>query len=180
MTKVQRFNSFMGGLLMIVFGVFLFIHHKDAIDFIAVVVSIYLITVGIKNIIFYFKMSRYMVGGARSLFTGIILTDLGLYALMLQEMPSVYIILYLLAIHAFSGAVDILEAVTSLRSGHVSWRLKLLAGLGNFALAVVAVVYGLMKGNINTVVYIYGAGVCYSGFMRMINAFKRTAITYIQ
>ena len=46
--------------------------------------------------------------------------------------------------------------------------------------AVIALVSGVILGSMNTVVYIYSAGVIYSGIMKIAGSFRRTAIVYIQ
>lgn len=48
------------------------------------------------------------------------------------------------------------------------------------ALAIFAGVFGFVLKKTDTVSYIYGEGLVYSGIMRIISAFRRTEIVYIQ
>ena len=180
MSKLQRFNSFIGGLLSVLFGFALYMAPFMGVDMISAVMTAALLLLGIRKLYFYFSMSRHMVGGKNSLFSGIILTDLGVCALMMKSFPPVYIMIYLLLIHSFYGATDIMVALRARRLKSKSWRIKLFTGLGNLTLGVLAIIFGFTGEDIFRVIYIYALGVVYTGIMRMANAFRRTAVPYIQ
>ena len=180
MSKLQRFNSFIGGLLTVFFGFALYMAPFMGVDMISFVMTAALLLMGIRNLHFYFTMSRHMVGGKYSLFSGIILTDLGVCALMINSFPPVYIMIYLLLIHSFYGATDIMVALRAMGLKSKSWRIKLLTGIGNLTLGVLAIIFGFTGEDIFRVIYIYALGVAYTGIMRMANAFRRTAVPYIQ
>ena len=114
------------------------------------------------------------------LFIGIIALDAGMLSLSLQDSPREFMIFYLLGTFAFSGLVDVLRARESRRVGARSWRLTLIIGAINLALAIFAGVFGFALKKTDTVSYIYGAGLVYSGIIRIISAFRRTEIVYIQ
>ena len=82
MSKIQRFNSFVGGLFTVLFGVVLFLAPYIGTDLIIFVMSCSLILLGVGKLLFYATMSRHMVGGKYSLFYGLILTDLGVVAFL--------------------------------------------------------------------------------------------------
>ena len=90
MSKLQRFNSFIGGLLTVFFGFALYMAPFMGVDMISFVMTAALLLMGIRNLHFYFTMSRHMVGGKYSLFSGIILTDLGVRPLMIKSSPPIY------------------------------------------------------------------------------------------
>ena len=52
----------------------------------------------------------FFVSGTGFLFGLIILTDLGIFALMIDSFPNIYVMIYLLVIHTFYGAVDAIMA----------------------------------------------------------------------
>ena len=180
MSKVQRFNTFLGGLITLFFGIMLFAFPGDGLKVIASSICLSLIISGVNKLIYYATMARHMVGGRNALISGLVITDLGVYFFTMQDFPQAYIIIYLLIILAFSGVVDIMGALDAWRSDSKSWRIKMATGIGNLALAVCAVVFGFAKGDVQTVTYIYAFGICYSGVMRMVKAFRRTAVAYIQ
>ena len=121
-----------------------------------------------------------MVGGKLMLFIGIIALDAGMLSLSFNNSPREYIIVYLLVTYAFSGLVDILRARESRQLGAQSWRLKMAGGLTNLALAFLAGVFGIAFNATVIVSFLYGAGLLYSGIMRIVSAFRRTSIVYIQ
>lgn len=180
MSKIQRLKALAYGIITLLLGIFLFSHPERGLEVISVLASLSLTVLGISRLIFYARMARHMVGGINSLIIGFFLTDLGIYAFMLKNLPSAYITIYLLVIHGFSGVVDIMGAIDALRTSSSSWRLKFITGLGNLSLAITAGVYGLFFNDLRTVVFIYAAGLCYSGIMKIFDAFRRTAVAYIQ
>ena len=180
MSKIQRFNSFVGGLFTVLFGAVLYWAPFIGTDLIVLVMSFSLLILGIRQLLFYFKMSRHMVGGKYSLFYGLILTDLGIVALLIKNYSPMVVMIYLLVIHSFYGATDIMVALQAKRAKSKSWRIKLLTGIGNLALGISAMVFGLTGEDVFTVIYIYALGMAYTGIMRMANAFRRTAVPYIQ
>ena len=98
----------------------------------------------------------------------------------MKSFPPVYIMIYLLLIQSFYGATDIMVALRARRLTSKSWRIKLFTGLGNLTLGVLAIIFGFTGEDIFRVIYIYALGVVYTGIMRMANAFRRTAVPYIQ
>ena len=180
MTKIQRFNSFVGGLLTVLFGLLLYVAPFIGTDLIAMVLTLSLLLLGIRNLVFYFTMARHMVGGKYSLFYGLIVTDLGIFAYSIKSFPPIYVMLYLLVIHAIYGATDIMVALQARKMRSKSWRIKLFTGIGNLAIGVSAMIFGLTGDDVFTVIYIYALGMAYTGIMRMANAFRRTSVPYIQ
>ena len=180
MSKIQRFNSFVGGLFTVLFGVVLFLAPYIGTDLIIFVMSCSLILLGAGKLLFYATMSRHMVGGKYSLFYGLILTDLGVVAFTIKNYSPMVVMIYLLVIHSFYGATDIMVALQAKRAKSRSWRIKLLTGIGNLALGISAIVFGLTGEDVFTVIYIYALGMAYTGIMRMANAFRRTVVPYIQ
>ena len=179
MSNIQRIGNVLVGLFTILLSAVLFIQPTDGLMLIGLIIGITLLVSGIRNIHFYFTMARHMVGGRNSLYAGVILFDLGVFAIS-ANISQVYIIIYLLVIHAFSGVVDILLALDARRMESLSWRLNLTTGIGNLAIATGAIVFGFVLGNSGAVVDIYAAGLLYTGILKIINAFRRTAIVYIQ
>ena len=177
MSKSQRALNLLVGIFMIPMAILLAYSPGDGYDTIMAVLSIGLLAGGIRSLYYYFTMARHMVDGERSLYIGIIVLDFGIFTASLNEVPYFYVLLYLLGIHLFAGIVDIWAALNSKKLGAASWRLKLSSGLINVIISVLCLVF---IGQRNTAVYIYCAGMIYSGIMRIITAFRRTAMVYIQ
>lgn len=177
MSAAQRIRSFLAGLFLIGLTVVMFVDPDDGFSIVATILSVSLIAFGVRELFYYFTMARFMVGGKSALYIGVIMLDAGVFALTLSDMPKLYIVLYLLIIHAFSGAVDVMRSTEARRLGAASWRLNLLSGVVNIAISVVCVIF---LRSPHMIVYIYASGLAYSAVFRIVNACRKTAVVYIQ
>ncbi len=143
---------------------------------IVAILSLGLAIAGIKDIIFYFSMARHMIGGKMILIQGVIILDFALITGSLANVPKIYILLYLIGIHAFSGVVEVLRAMESKKAVEGPWRMKFFHGLVNFALAIACLIF---IRNSNTALMIYSLGLIYSAIVRIFSAFQRTAFILI-
>ncbi len=177
MSRFQRVLNVAVGLVSILLGVILILFPVYGFDIILLILSAGLFVLGIKEIIYYFSMAIHMVGGKRSLYKGVIVLEVALFTLSMYEMPTVFVLLYLIAIHAFSGGVEVMRAMEARKNGTSSYKLKLSHGIIDLLMAVCCLVF-IKHGD--TAVYIYSAGLIYSAIIKIITAFKRTAVVYIQ
>lgn len=177
MTRLQRAEYFLSGLMMIAAAVLIMQEPEIGYYLIILILAIGLIITGIGYILYFVVMTRYMVGGKRMLYKGVFLFDFGIFTFSLSSIPQVYVLLYLVAIHAFSGLVEILRVFEARRNGSRSWKLKLGHGIINLLMAVCCFVF---IGNPSTSVFIYSLGLIYSAVIRIITAFRRSTFVYIQ
>ena len=177
MTNIKRLMEVLSGLIMILFGVLLFYSPESAYLIVVSTLSLTFAAIGLRNLFYYFTMARYMVNGRLILYKGIILLDFGLLTASFIDVPRIYLILYLAIIHAFSGAVEILRAMEARRYGARSWKLKFSHGIINLSLAICCLAFIKMT---NLAIYIYAAGLIYSAIIRIITAFRRTTLVFIQ
>lgn len=140
------------------------------------VFSLGLLISGIKDMIFYFTMAKYMVGGKSILYRSIILINFALFALTALDIPHLYIMIYFLALCLFTGFISIMRA-REMKKNESSWRLKLTEGIIYILIAVMGAIF---ITSLEVTVYIYCVGLVYSAVMRIVSAFRRTAIVYIQ
>ena len=176
MSAKQRVKNVLIGLVMLALSVILFLDPSDGFSVVAMLLTFTLIFFGLRCLFFYLTMARHMVGGRSMLYVGIITLDLGVFFTTLSDVPKLYIVLYLLLIHAFDGAVKVMRSLEARRYGS-AWRLNLSVGLVNLVMAVLCVVF-LHRPNM--IVWIYSTGLVYSGCVRIATAFRRTAVVYIQ
>ena len=177
MTKFKRIREILIGIIMMAAAVLIVCYPKEGYTFILGVLSTVFIIRGISNLIYYFRMARYMVEGKRSLYMGVMMLDFGIMTGTLTDVPHYYILLYLVGINAFAGAVDILRALEAKRYGARSWKLKICQGIGNLILALACLVFIRYS---NTAVIIYAIGLFFSAIMRIITACRKTKLIYIQ
>ena len=140
MTSMKRVKKVLQALLMLLCVCFLVVDPEDGFFIVALIVSFSLIAYGVRTLLYYFGMARHMVGGKSILFIGIIVTDIGVFILTTVDDPKLFIVVYLLGVHAFSGAMSVLHAVEAKRYASPSWKWSLLGGLADLAVAVLAVI----------------------------------------
>ena len=177
MSGGQRIKNVLIGILIILGAVILIAFPEEGIIITASILSLSLFVYGIKTLIYYITMTRHMVGGRIMLYLAVVVLDLGMFTMMLTNIPKMYIALYLVVVYAFSGAIDILRALEAKKYQAPSWRFSLISGIINVVIAILCIVF---IGSTNLIVYLYSAGLIYSAIARIITAFRKTAIVYIQ
>ena len=177
MSGGQRIKNVLIGILIILGAVILIAFPEEGIIITASILSLSLFVYGIKTLIYYITMTRHMVGGRIMLYLAVVVLDLGMFTMMLTNIPKMYIALYLVVVYAFSGAIDILRALEAKKYQAPSWRFSLISGIISVVIAILCIVF---IGSTNMIVYLYSAGLIYSAIVRIITAFRKTAIVYIQ
>ena len=180
MTLTQRIGRILNALLAVLGVVLMLRIGKEGVRLVSLLLSFSLIILGLRRIVFYFTMARHMVNGRGVLYIGVILLDFGVFTLSVSQNQSLFIVLYLLATHAFSGVMDLMRSAEARRFGAPSWRLKLAEGAVNLVIALAAVFCGLLRGNMEELTLLYAAGLLWSAGEKLVSAFRKTAIVYIQ
>ena len=179
MSRFRRFSSVMTGLIMILAAVLIFIF-DNAYSLIILVLGLYMTFSGISYIVYYLRMARHMVGGKIMLVIGTIFLAFGLFTLNLSDEPLIYLILYLLGFHAFTGLVSLLRAMEARHYDSPSWKLTFTTGIVNILVAIAAPVWGIIFKSPSVLIAIFCLGLVYAGVIRIITAFRKTEIVYIQ
>ena len=175
---MQRIRKILFNLVVIAFAAyFIYDPSDDVYKFIVYVLATVMAVKGIRDIFFYFTMARHMVGGRLILFQGVIIFDFALFTASLSDVPKIYILMYLIGIHAFSGIIEILRSREAKRTVAGPWKLKFSHGIVNIALAIACLVFIRYSG---TVIIIFGLGLIYSSTVRIISALRKTAFIVIQ
>ena len=180
MTRFGRILNTIAALITIAFSVLLF--YMDAIHGLKLILLVIQTTMslrGFQAIAYYISMGRHMVGGQNVLYRGMIFLDLGILAGTIFEHPAIYTLVYISLLHVFTGAVSGLRANESRKIG-APWRLKMAYGITNVLLAIAVVISGIVSSQIRVAVWIYSIGIIYSSILRLITAFRKTEIVYIQ
>ncbi len=180
MSSFQRIKNIVIGVVIILFAVFIMMAPQEGYLFAAVVISLWLFIYGIRLLFFYFTMARHMVGGKLMLYQAIIILDLALFTTSIISMSSFTIFIYLLIIYGFTGAIDILRALEAKNNGAKNWRLKLMTGCILVIFVVLMAVLGLIFKKTDILIYGFCLSLIYSGIMKIVTAFRRTAMVYIQ
>ena len=176
MTKIQRAESFFEGIIIFA-AIYLMVKDpENGFYLVAAILSVSLILNAVRTLIYYFTMAKHMVGGKIHLYKGIILLDLGMLMFTFNDIPRIWIMIYLVVIQLFNGAIGIARALESKKNGG-RWRMKLSLGIIDVIFAILCIVF---NRSINVMVYIYCFGLFYSAIVHIADAFRKTSIVYIQ
>ena len=179
MSLRQRIQSVLSALLSLLGAVLLILLKEDGIFVVSFLLSISVILYGSRTLIYYLMMARHMVDGKGILFRSIILLDFGIFTMSITQRVGIFVACYLLAVYAFSGVIDIMRAMEAKQMESPSWRLTLVEGIVRIAIAIAAVVFGFMLRDLQDLTLIYASGLFYSAVLKMISAFRKTAVVYI-
>jgi len=180
MSKLQRIRRFVTGLLMLAAAVLLIAWPETGYDLVIQLLCVLLLVYGVRKIAYYILMARHMIGGKLILLVGVLALDFGLFVFTLTDIPRIYLLLYLFAYHTFYGIVDIMRAMEARRFGSPEWKLKFGFGAVNIMVAVFALVGGLVVRSVRMPVYVYSVGLMYFGVARIVDAFRKTDVVFIE
>ncbi len=178
MTKRGRAARIAQGLLMLAYAMFLAVLGSDALGGVLWTIGLGMSLRGIRTLIYYFTMARYMVGGKFVLYRGIIFLDAGIYTSAVADHPAFTLVLYIAAINAFAGLVDILRAAESKRLGSSHWKLRAAQGAVQVGIAAAVLAGSIVLRRTDLAVYAYASGLIVAACLKIASAFRRTAIAY--
>ncbi|MDO4187692.1 MAG: DUF308 domain-containing protein [Lachnospiraceae bacterium] len=177
MTSINRIKSIFAGILMLIGSAILLNYPKEGYIVVVFILTISFLLYGIRMLIYYFTMARYMVGGIMTLYKSIIAIDFGLFVFELEDAPLRLVMLYLIGIMAFHGITVMLKALDSKRLGVSFWKYRLIYGSGMILLAIVCIFLWDIP---QIVTIIYCIGLIHAGIYRITMAFRKTAIIHIE
>jgi uncharacterized membrane protein HdeD (DUF308 family) len=163
--------------MMLAAGVLVICRPATGIRLIMLIIIVTMILKGLGSLSFYFTMARHMVGGKLQLYKGIILLDIGMFFMTLDDVPIIYLMLYLLVANLISGVIEILGAREARQMEAGSWKMKTAIGAADVLFGLASI---FCLGRPNLLVYIYATGLAYSAVLRIVSALRRSAIVYIQ
>ena len=177
MTKYQRVESFIVGMIMLISGAVMLFFPEEGFYCIAVILGVSLVLKGVQSLVYYFTMARFMVGGKAILFNGVMILDFGIFTFSMVDEPKVYILIYLIAFHGFSAVVNLLQGVREKSSRTGAWKIDLFQGTGNLLIILVCF---LFRQSTEILVYLYCGGLFYSAALRILSAVRKNDIVFIQ
>lgn len=177
MTRIQRIRNIVGGLFLILSAFLMAKNPPVARLVIIMILGITALIAGIRKLVYYFAMAQYSVGGKAILYQAFILLDLGIFTINLADIRGMYIMIYLLIGYLFYGAINIARAIEIKKSRNGKWWMKLVIGIWYIALTVLCLTQLRSE---QMMVYIYCLGLIVTGIGRIITAFSKTAVLYVQ
>ena len=150
MTKMQKIKNILIAISMILMAALFILDSDLGYDVIVILLSVYFIVNGIRTLWFFFTMAPRMVGGRR-----ILILNLGIFTMVLNVTPTVYVMLYLCGVYLFTGGIDIMNAVDAKKMGSPFFKRKLITGIINVLIGVLCVVF---LRDTEMLVYVFAGG----------------------
>ena len=174
MSGFQRVRNIALAIFMLAAAIGLFVDPRTGYVLLITFLGLGLMFYGIGKLIYFVTMARHMVGGKIELYKGVILTEFGYLAYSANDIPRVYVIIYLAVLHLFQGLVEVLRAMEAKGQGS-HWRLKFAHGIVDFIISLMCIVF-IRKTN--TAVFIYAWGLIYSAIMRIAASIRKNVVVY--
>ena len=178
MSYFKRIKDIVSGLLMLLFAFLIVISPEEMLPFIVIVLAISMFIRGFRLLYYYISMARHMVGGKSVLYRSIIVFDAAILLTTAIPMSRQIVMFYLLFIYAFYGAIDVLRALEA-KSHGARWKFKFFSGIFEVLFAIALLVAGMFVGNPVFIVYGYAISLVYTAIVRIVGAFRKTAIVYV-
>lgn len=184
MSYFQRVKKIAASIFMLLVALLLILmagegYAEEGFLTVVAIIILYQLFAGMSYLWYYLSMARHMVGGKKILTKSVLLLDLGFFTSSMFQMSSFVVVLYLLGFYAFSGVIDILRSLEAKRNG-ISWKLKFGNGCIGILISIALVVSGLFNNQMNILVYGYSLSLLYAALTRLISAFRKTKVVYIQ
>ena len=165
---------------MLLLALIMIIIPEISLGIIVIILTVSMFAYGFRLLWFYFTMSRHMVGGKAVLYRAIIVLDLALFLVSAVALSRIIVLIYLIFIFIFTGIIDILRSFEAKSNGASNWHFKMITGVIAVLLAIGLTIAGLFFQREDILVYGYSITLIYSAVTRIITAFKKTAVVYIQ
>lgn len=169
MTKRQRIKNILIAILNVALAGIMMLVPDFGYMMVMIIFATGLLLYGLKQIIYYFTMARFMVSGKMVLYKGMILFDLGAFGVALSDIPKFYIMIYLMGSIIFTGVIEILRAMEKKKIG-AGYKFKMSQGIVCITIGILGIIF---SNGTNYVVYFYCLGMLYSALIRIIDAFRR-------
>ena len=175
MSITRRIYRIFVGVMMLLAGVILIAFPEDGHYIVVFILDISLLLYGIKLLIYYFTMARFMVEGIMTLYKSIIVIDLGMFVFGMSEIPQRLTMLYLVLVLAFDGLVDVLKSIDTKKIDPTSGDRQFMFGTVKLIIAICCM---FSLSSVKLMTYIFCIGLIHSALANIISAFRRTAMVY--
>jgi len=175
MGKTKRVLYILQGILMLLSVGIMITEPEFGYTLIIEILIISFMIYAINQLIYYFTLAKYMVGGKLVLCKALLVLNLAINTWGISDVPKRYIMLYLVGGLALAGTIDVLRALETRKNHGINWRLKLVQGVGTIVISLA----GLFAGSTSVIVYFFCAGVVSSAITKFTEAFRKTSIIYI-
>lgn len=177
MSGIRRLSKLIYAIFMLIGSVLLLVYPKEGYFFVVLIIDITLLIYGIRMLIYYFALARYMVGGIMTFYKSIIVLDFGMFMFNLDETPYKLVMLYLAVVMIFNAIITILGALDSKRLDVPGWSRRLAYGVVKMVLALGCL---FLWNNMEVVTYVYSIALIHTALYNIATALKKSAMVYIK
>lgn len=177
MSKARRVWTIIGAAFALIGALAIVLMPDMALEFLALGISITLTYYGAKFLIYYLTHAQHMVGGKWFLLIGLILFDMGVFAIAIYDQAKIITVIYVIGTHLVSGILSMIRVAGNKKDNNPGWKTDLVQGIASISQVILCIIF------INSVTIIsisYAIYTIYYATMMVISAFKKTAIVYVQ
>ena len=171
MTFRQRILRGLSGVLLVLAALSLVFSGERGYYFMLLGLELILIGKAIE-----IQMARHMVGGIFYLYEALLLLDIGIFTLVLVDLPRGIAMLYLNGGVLLSGVTDLLRARDWKRMALRRWKFMMVIGVSKIIFVLTSLSY-LHSPYMLTL--IYAVGLAYSGVVRVVTSFQKVELMYV-
>lgn len=179
MSYFKRIKDIISGVLMLLFAVLIVLAPEEMLPLIVIVLALSLYIRGFRLLYYYISMARHMVGGKSVLYRSVITLDAAILMTTAIPMSRQIVMFYLLFMYAFYGVIDVLRALEAKNHGAPRWKFKFFTGIIEVLFAIALLIAGMFVNNPVIIVYGYAIILTYTAVVKIIGAFRRTAVIYV-
>ena len=177
MSVGRRIGKILTGILLIAGAIFMLVFPEFGYLVLAVALAVTLLVSGISSLVYFFTMARHMVGGRSTLYSALIRIDFAVLTLTLTNIPKIFIMLYLVAVFGVTGLLHVLGGMEAKKKAASNWYWRFISGVINLLIALLCLIF---IQNYFVLGIVYSVGLIFTGLGRIVSAFYRSKIVYIQ
>jgi uncharacterized membrane protein HdeD (DUF308 family) len=123
------------------------------------------------------KWLSWRICGKWFLLIGLVLFDMGIFAMTLIDQAKILTLIYIIGSHAVVAVLGMIRAVGNKKDNNPGWKIDLAQGIGAIIQITICIVF--IRSDLIPV-YSYCVYAVYSAVLMIIRAFKKNAIVYVQ
>ena len=177
MSTGRRIGKCLTGIMMVILAIFMITMPDTGYLIITLIFGISLLVSAIGALIYYFSLARHMVGGRSTLVSALIQLDLAIFTLTLTDIPRIFLMIYLISVFGIAGILSVSRGLEARSRKAPSWYLSFISGIINLLITLLCMIF--IQNDV-VMVIIYSIGMIIAGLRRIISAFYRSTIVYVQ
>ena len=177
MSKARRIMTVLFALVAI-FGALSLIFMPDiAFAALAFGIGITLVYYGVRYILYYLTHAQHMVGGKWFLLIGLIMFDMGVFAVAVYDKAQMITLIYIISANLIAAVLGLIRTIGDKKDNNPAWKIHLAQCIAGFTQVILCVIF---IRSTTIPICLYCIYTIYTCVLVIISAFKKTAIVYVQ